>query len=411
MENLVATTTIPDHALPVGAILNGTYRIVRPLAEGGCGEVYVGAHTRLPGEFAIKVLRRTLVEDSEAASRFRREAEITSEMRHPHVVQVFDFNVTDEGVPYLVMELLDGQLLAKRVADGGPVDPRTAVRIVEQIAGALSAAHARGIVHRDLKPDNVILLSVDGQDDFVKLVDFGISQASWRPRLTGDTHVVGTPQFMAPEQARGQREVIDARTDQFSLAAIAYTLLTGSEPFWGDDLTAVLYQVVYEPPVPPSRRAPWLGAAVDAVLARGLAKSSGERYPDILSFARALRDAVGDAVVPPEYATARDAQLSTMDATTQKLPRYTRVMDRGYRTRRASMVLAVLALAAAVLVLSPQAGQGARVAWQRAEVELERAATRALRTGTSLLGRPAFARPGSSSSVQEFSRSAPVSMP
>jgi serine/threonine-protein kinase len=409
MDNLVVNTSFTaDQALPIGAILNGTYRIVRPLAEGGCGEVYVGAHTRLPGEFAIKVLRRSLVEDEESLSRFRREAEITSAIRHPHVVQVFDFNVTDDGVPYLVMELLDGQLLAKRVAAGGPVDPQTAVRIVEQIADALSTAHARGIVHRDLKPDNVILLSVDGQNDFVKLVDFGISQASWRPRLTGHTHVVGTPQFMAPEQARGQREGIDARTDQFSLAAIAYTLLTGSEPFWGDDLTAVLYQVVYEPPVAPSRRAPWLGPAVDAVLARGLAKRSCERYPSILAFARALHEAVAEAPAPPrEFATVREAQASTMDATTLKFPRYTRAIGPRRRPRRASLALAVLALAAAMLVLVPDVGEGLRVAWQRAQVELTRAATHALRVRGALLGRPAFA----GDARQELSRSASDSIP
>src|SRR5262249_6805244 len=116
MDNLVASNTATttafavDHALPIGAILNGTYRIVRPLAEGGCGEVYVGEHLRLPGELAVKVLRRSLIDDAESLTRFRSEAEITSAMRHPHVVQVFDFNVTEDGVPYLVMELLDGQL-------------------------------------------------------------------------------------------------------------------------------------------------------------------------------------------------------------------------------------------------------------------------------------------------------------
>src|SRR4029077_18152824 len=154
-----------------------------------------------------------------------------------------------------------------------------------------------------------LLLSVDGQDDFVKLVDFGISQASWRPRLTGDSRVVGTPQFMAPEQARGLREGIDARTDQFSLAAIAYTLLTGSEPFWGDDLTAVLYQVVHEPPVPASQRAPWLGTSVDAVLSRGLSKSSADRYPDILAFATALREAVANASLPSNFEELLDPDV------------------------------------------------------------------------------------------------------
>jgi serine/threonine-protein kinase len=354
MDNLVVGTI--DRALPIGAVLNGTYRIVRVLAEGGCGEVYVGAHTRLPGEFAIKVLRRHLVSDEEALSRFRSEAEITSKMRHPHVVQILDFNVTEDGLPYLVMELLEGQLLAKRIAASGPLDPPTVVSIVSQIAEALSGAHARGIVHRDLKPDNVILLSVDGRDDFVKLVDFGISQASWRPRLTGDARVVGTPQFMAPEQARGCREGIDARTDQFSLAAIAYTMLTGREPFWGDHLTAVLYQVVHEPPASASARAPWLSASVDAVLARGMAKSSADRYPDILAFASALREAVSEPGALPFPADAAECPdgVATVDALTLAFQRPRRRRRRRSRSGVVARLLLVAIVAAIVASPAPR---------------------------------------------------------
>ena len=245
--DLVGPTT---GGLAIGIVLQGTYRIIRPLAEGGCGEVYLAAHTRLPGRFAVKLLHRSLVRDKDALSRFRQEAEITSSLRHPHIVQVFDFNVTDSGVPFLVMELLEGKLLSERVRAAGPLDPLTASNIIEQIAGALHAAHARGIVHRDLKPENVMLLGGAGVDDFVKVMDFGISQASWRPRLTEGERVAGTPQYMAPEQAQGLREQIDHRSDQFSLAAIAYTLLTGQEPFRGENPIAVLYEVVHSDPIP-----------------------------------------------------------------------------------------------------------------------------------------------------------------
>src|SRR6516162_7029298 len=192
--------------LPIGVVLQETYRILRPLAEGGCGEVYLAAHTRLPGRFAVKMLHRGLAKDAEALSRFRQEAEITSTLRHPHIVQVFDFNVTESGFPYLVMELLQVKLLSQRVAEAGALDPPTAVKIIEQIAYALHAAHARGIVHRDLKPDNIMLLAGDGVTDFVKVMDFGISKASWRPRLTGGASIAGTPQYMAPEQALGLRD-------------------------------------------------------------------------------------------------------------------------------------------------------------------------------------------------------------
>jgi len=284
----------PTGGLSIGIVLQGTYRIVRPLAEGGCGEVYLAAHTRLPGRFAIKLLHRSLVRDSDAFERFRHEAEITSSLRHPHIVQVFDFNVTDGGVPYLVMELLEGKLLAQRMA-AGAVEPAPAVEIVEQIASALHAAHSRGIVHRDLKPENVMLLSGAGVADFVKVLDFGISQASWRPRLTEGERVAGTPQFMSPEQACGLRDQIDHRSDQFSLAAITYTLLTGNEPFRGENAIAVLYQVVHTDPPPPSQIVPTLGAEIDAVVMRGLAKESADRYPTVLEFASALRAAVHGA--------------------------------------------------------------------------------------------------------------------
>ena len=277
--------------LSIGIVLQGTYRIVRPLAEGGCGEIYLAAHTRLPGRFAVKLLHRSLVRDSDAFSRFQQEAEITSSLRHPHIVQVFDFNVTDSGVPYLVMELLEGKLLAQRIA-AGALDPTAAVDIIDQIASALNAAHSRGIVHRDLKPENVMLLADAGVADFVKVLDFGISQASWRPRLTEGERVAGTPQFMSPEQACGLREQIDHRSDQFSLAAIAYVLLTGHEPFTGDNPIAVLYEVVHHDPPPPSQIVPALGSEIDAVVMRGLAKESADRYPNVLAFASALRAAV-----------------------------------------------------------------------------------------------------------------------
>jgi len=191
-----------------------------------------------------------------------------------------------------VMELLEGKLLAQRIATVGAMDPAAAVDIVEQIASALHAAHARGIVHRDLKPENIMLLSDAGVADFVKVLDFGISQASWRPRLTDGERVAGTPQYMAPEQACGLREQIDHRSDQFSLAAIAYTLLTGREPFRGENAIAVLYEVVHTDPVLPSQIVPALSPEIEAVIMKGLAKESADRYPNVLEFASALRAAI-----------------------------------------------------------------------------------------------------------------------
>ena len=298
-----------------GTILQGTYRIVGAIAEGGCGEIFLADHTRLPGQVAIKVLHRGLQQNAEVLSRFRQEAEITATLRHPHIVQVLDFNVTDQGYPYLVMEMLEGQSLSKRINDAGALPPAAAVGIVEQIAQALHAAHVRGIVHRDLKPDNVMLLSGEGVRDFVKVLDFGISQASWRPRLTNDAEVAGTPQYMSPEQARGFREEIDSRSDQFSLAAIAYVLLTGREPFRAEDPIAVLYQVVHADPPPPAALVPRLGPAVDAVIMRGLAKQSADRFASVLEFAAALRLAITAVTVTlSEIGEATEfAQIANLD--------------------------------------------------------------------------------------------------
>jgi eukaryotic-like serine/threonine-protein kinase len=388
--------------LAIGIVLQGTYRIIRPLAEGGCGEVYLAAHTRLPGRFAVKLLHRTLAKDGDALSRFQQEAEITSSLRHPNIVQVFDFNVTDTGVPFLVMELLEGTLLSQRISTAGPLDPAVAINIIEQIANALSAAHARGIVHRDLKPENVMLLAAAGVDDFVKVMDFGISQASWRPRLTEGERVAGTPQYMAPEQAQGLREQIDHRSDQFSLAAIAYTLLTGREPFRGENPIAVLYEVVHTHPTLPSEILPTLTPEIDAVIMRGLAKESADRYPDVLAFASALRAVVQGATpapfvdpisepppvrtpapvvvvaeqsvraLPLDEAPAEpiDVDLAPMPVGRDTVRLIRRVRRRMHRTpRRVAMV--ALAAAAAFAWFSPTTRAPTRAACQRAGAQMQ----------------------------------------
>jgi serine/threonine protein kinase len=280
-------------AIPIlGAVLGETYRVDRLLARGGCGDVYVATHLRLGSEVAVKLLLPSLAGNVQALARLQREADIMSTVRHPHIVQILDFDVTEQGVPFLVMELLEGWPLTGSSVSGPPFEARAAVHIVGQIGQALAAAHAHGIVHLDLKPDNVVLVRTDGRGDFVKVIDFGISQAIWRERLATDPLIAGTPEYMAPEQAGGMTQEIDHRADQFSLAGLSYRILTGHEPFSGDHPFAILHQVINETPQPPSKRVPWLGEGVDAVIQRGMAKRPTERYPDVMGFADALRAAV-----------------------------------------------------------------------------------------------------------------------
>jgi tRNA A-37 threonylcarbamoyl transferase component Bud32 len=289
----------PEQAEPLlpefqpGAVLQGTYRILRPLACGGMGEVYEATHERLPGAFAIKALHREFIHDEDALARFRYEAEIMAALRHPNIVQVLDFNVTDTGLPYLVMELIEGKDLSEHLQQNPqPMPAARVARIIRQTASALEAAHGRGVIHRDLKPENVMLMNVDGQEDFVKVLDFGVSKVGWSHRVTAEWAILGTPQFMSPEQAQGRREEVDHRSDQFALAAMTYTLLTGHEPFRGESTVTVLYQVVHQDPDPLSQFVGWPSAHTDAVLRRAMAKNREARFPGVLAFARALDEAI-----------------------------------------------------------------------------------------------------------------------
>ena len=218
-------------------------------------------------------------------SRFRREAEILAGVRHPNVIQVVDFNVTTDGIPYLVMELIDGPDLERELEEGRALSPADAMSIIRQVASALDAAHAAGAVHRDLKPANVILMPAAGQAPVVKVIDFGISISDYARRITTDSRVMGTPEFMSPEQALGLRDEIDARSDQFALAALAHTLLAKRAPFQGDSPLATLSVIVHGEPEPLAPHVAWPAAEVDMVLRQGMARERDDRFPSVLDFA------------------------------------------------------------------------------------------------------------------------------
>ncbi len=285
-------------------LLRETYLIGDKLASGGMGEVYRARHVRLPGSFAVKILNARLAGDAKSIARFRREAEILALIRHPNVVQVFDFDLLSEGVPFLVMEHVEGRDLAQHVVEGGPLSLDRVVRIVHQIASALEAAHARRVVHGDLKPANVMLVDREGHRDLVKVLDFGVAQMfGTRSGSTEPTSLMlGTPSYMAPEQAECRNDEIDGRADQFALAVLTYVLLTGADPFPGDTTVEVLARIIHAEPAPLGSRVAWPADGVEAVLRRALCKRAEGRYPRILEFAEQLARAarpVADMSIPP----------------------------------------------------------------------------------------------------------------
>jgi eukaryotic-like serine/threonine-protein kinase len=290
----------PPHPL-LGTTLRGTYRILRTLDQGGMGMVFEAEHVRLKRRVAVKVLAQHLAKDAHALARFNREAEIISQLQHPHVVQVTDFDTTEAGEPYLVMELLSGESLATRLERERCLPIAEAVRIAHQVSSGLGAAHAANIVHRDLKPANIFLTPIAGEGALVKLLDFGISKRAGAGKgLTGEYDILGTPDYMAPEQALGKTAQVDHRGDQYALAVITYEMLAGRTPFAGDDVMDVLRQVISTEPPPIEQLAPHVPTDAGDVLRRALSKDPEQRFPSIGEFAAALLRASGTSLPPPE---------------------------------------------------------------------------------------------------------------
>jgi serine/threonine-protein kinase len=279
----------------VGATIDGRYVVVSLLGEGGMGHVYEVRHASLDKHFAMKVLRRELARDEELSGRFIAEAKATARVRHGNVVQIIDFGGLPDGIPYFVMELLVGQTLRRVIKAGGAIPAGRAVRIIQQVASALEAAHEAGVVHRDLKPENVFLVGgVSGGrvSDDVRVVDFGAAKIIGSSRVTKQGIVFGTPHYMSPEQASGQP--VDHRADVYALGIIMYEMFTGRVPFEADTYMGVLTQHMFVQPTPPSQvsaAARELGALEDITMAC-LAKKPEERYASMNALIEAIRDVV-----------------------------------------------------------------------------------------------------------------------
>lgn len=269
----------------IGQQLGGTYEVLRVIGEGGMGRVYEARHARLTKKrFAIKMLHQELSRQPEVVTRFQREAEASSVLSHPNVVSVLDVNVAPDGRPYLVAELLQGEQLGDYLDRRGKLPVDEAVRIVRQVCRALALAHDQGIVHRDMKPENVFLV---GGGDLVKVLDFGISKlAETGEGLTKTGMVMGTPDYMAPEQARGDR--VDARADIYAVGAMLYRAVTGQKPFEGLDPMATLTATLVQEPPRPTSLDPKIPLDLEMVIQRAMAKEPKDRYQSMLALDEAL---------------------------------------------------------------------------------------------------------------------------
>ena len=274
----------------IGSTIDGRYLVESHLGQGGMGYVYAGRHAIIDKRVAIKVLRAEhALHDESAGQRFLVEARAASKIGHQNIVDITDFGVLADGRTYFVMEFLDGPTLGKLVHEKGYLTPARAIPIVIQIARGLAAAHDKGIVHRDLKPENVFVLDRDGTPDNIKIVDFGIAKdQAHKKKLTQAGMVLGTPEYMSPEQATGQPT--DHRVDQYALGCILYEMLTGDVPYRGATPTKTLTMHVFDKILPPSQKRPDLQIppAIEKIVLKTLEKKPGDRYPGLRELMVAL---------------------------------------------------------------------------------------------------------------------------
>ncbi len=269
-----------------GTVIDGRYRIDELIGEGGMGKVYLAEHIEIGKRVAIKVLHPSYSRMPELVERFRREARAASKIGHPNIVDVTDSGTTKGNSAYFVMEYLEGEELGSVIERDRAMDVGRALRIVTQICRALSAAHSVGVIHRDLKPENVFLVTRDNSTDFVKVLDFGIAKTAeaeaHKQRLTSPGMAMGTPEYMAPEQAAGKPA--DARCDVYSLGAILYEMLTGEPPYRGDNFMEILTKKATLDPVPPHELRPELPETVSRLVLQAMSRNPDLRPASMTDF-------------------------------------------------------------------------------------------------------------------------------
>ncbi len=274
-----------------GLLLGDRYRLVQLLGKGGMGSVYLARHVLVGKPVAVKILDSSRVAEGHAYQRLFREAQAAATIGHPAIIDVHDMGVTPHGDPYLVMEYLEGEDLASLMERHAPLSLAAAFGVIEPILSALGAAHDKGIVHRDLKPANIYLVQHKDAAPAVKLIDFGIAKYAGHTdlaKLTLPGTVMGTPAYMAPEQARGVREV-DARTDMYAVGVVLYQVLTNRLPFEGTSYNELMFKIVHDEPVLTRSVLEKLEPGVRAVVLRAMQKSPADRFQSAGEMLDALR--------------------------------------------------------------------------------------------------------------------------
>lgn len=273
----------------LGRIIKGRYQVIKKLGEGGMGTVYLAEQISMARKVALKVLHGNFASDDEFIGRFRREARLAASLNHPYIITVHDFDQGDDGALFIAMEYIDGRSLTEVIRRDGPLDISRASKLGAQIAEGLEAAHRRGVIHRDIKPDNIMVV---GDEDFekVKLMDFGIARlrdTGSTSRLTRAGVIMGTPAYMAPEQAEGAE--VSEQTDLYALGIVLYEMLSGSVPFRASTPGAVLVKQIQERPLALRNLRREIPVAIESAVMQALEKDPNKRQRDMRELAQALR--------------------------------------------------------------------------------------------------------------------------
>lgn len=319
----------------VGTELGGSYRVIDVLAEGGMGRVYIAEHTRIGRKYAVKVIHTPLAHRGDLKVRFDREARAMSAVQSDHVVDMTDVLTAPDGRTCIVTEMLEGQDLDRKLTTLGRLPIGEAVHLIRQACRGVAAAHAVGIVHRDLKPSNLFLAKDAGGGTALKILDFGVAKMGGDAEMTGTGVIVGTPAYMAPEQARSAMHA-DARADVYALGAVLYRALTGQAPYGGGDASATLVRLLEESPQRPSLVERTVPPAIEAVIERAMARDPEQRFSTVAEL---------DAALAPFDEPGRATLAGTMAGTAGAGTANAKALSRQARSARPLAVLAALSIA------------------------------------------------------------------